>query len=93
MSKLEIDARTIGQWPRIAPAQQAAQRARQRAREIKFIKYVLLGLMTQDEASRALAVSRATFDRWRREFLTDDQEDTDDLRKLSQARKHRGTNT
>lgn len=83
-----MDVRTIGQWPRIDPEQQARERVRERARYIKFLKYVMLGMLTMGEASRALGVSAATLDRWRRDLLADDREDTDDLRKLSQARKH-----
>ena len=91
MSKTEtaIGPRHAGQYPHLTPVQQARQRDRQRAHRIKFVKYVLMGLMTMDEAARALNTSPATLDRWRRDLLADDRQDTDDLRKLDLARKHR----
>jgi hypothetical protein len=66
---------------------QANKQSRERSRQIKFLKYVLMGLMTMQEAARALGISLASLDRRRRDFLGDDQEDTDDIRKLTRARK------
>lgn len=86
--KTEIGPRHIGQYPHVTPEQQAKQRARERSRQVKFLKYVLMGLMTMEEAARALNVSLSTLDRHRGEFLKDDREDTDDLRALARARQH-----
>jgi hypothetical protein len=85
---MEITARTVGQYPRHSPADKARQQAQERGRRIKFLKYVLMGLMTLDEAARALQISDSTMDRTKKELLEDGAQDTDDLRKLATARKH-----